>query len=814
MSDYKQNRCLPGSFSLVDGAAACALCPAGTFSSIAGASYYSCEDCPAGMFSSLSGASECSTCSAGFISTLAASRECIPCPAGTYQPSTGSIDCLPCPNGTTNALIGQWSCSLCLPGRYPQTPTSGCFLCLPGTSSLTGDQSCSECASGLVALQAGSPGCFSCPFGQSAVSPSGPCLPCTQKGYFIDGVGKCQPCPAGTFSTGSGCVQCSAGQWSNLASIECSSCPLGMIGTNPASDLCHICPPGSVRFDRFQEGCATCLPGTFSSDPTLACVACIPGTSQPNAGKTKCDICPNGSVAPSNGTMSCNACSYGEYAISPIEPCQPCPSGSMSNSSMSLECSLCSPALLCPLASAFGVPSSVVPFFSQLNLPPARINAGFALPTFNSASLVATNYWTTTSGIVAITVCCGAFVLAGLVLILLYFAKRDTSASFATWKTSVAKADILFGASHVNGSTPKVVIERQTVFGAFMSMMVILGCCVLTALLVLNWYYSPTLNSSVVPFGYVGEPDPVATLAFHVDFWGWTGDCASACSRPLYSFSGIGLTSGTDWSIACTTHRFSCGIDISAGSVVVSAAGTIAFSMPTPGNAMGLTYSFSLTPSLNSSASSEAIIETIWAGPEEVLGGDNPVHVPISTTWTKVADNVRRTSQSGWLVSAAGSSTGSTLNNATYSTTTNKQVSMLVILQRGTTFLAITVSHGSSIAILIGSIMGYFVVVWLAGRIILRLVEWLHQHFHGVPTSVSEYLASLTPPAAMETGPKMEDIQMETFEDSYKTLAANNVLHGGAMFDVQFDENAVAIDSTQASQSETAVHSKLQSTDL
>jgi hypothetical protein len=756
--------CGPGSYSLSDGSSSCNLCPSGSFSTVSGATFYPCLDCIAGTYSSIPGSSLCTNCSGGFFSAITGSTVCSPCQSGSYTANAGSTQCLPCANGTTNALVGQPGCMVCLPGQYPQTPTSGCVLCSVGTTSLTGDLTCSPCVLPLVALSVGSARCSSCPFGLTATNPAGPCVPCTQQGYFVDGAGQCQPCAAGSYSTALGCQQCQQGLWSNLASSFCSLCPLGMIGTTPPSDLCNPCQAGTVRYDSLQQSCVVCLPGTFASNPTLSCVACDRGTAQPNARQLSCISCSPGSVAPIMGAIDCTQCWYGEYASSPDQPCEACEKGTFSNATSALSCTRCESDNLCPLASAYGVPPSAVPFFSQL--PFTRASAGFTKPTYNVQLLVSQNFWTTTAGIVAITVSCAAFVILGVALCCSYFAKRDGSASFAEWKRKVARVDVLFGVSHVNGTKPKVVIERQTVFGAFMSCMVIFGCCILIALLVLNWYYSPSLNSSVIPFGYANEPDPSGNISFHSDFWGWTGDCPSVCSSNSFLFSGLGLKSGSDWQISCVTKQFSCAVNVDAVDVVISSTASITLVMPIPGNAMGVTYTFALSPALNSS--SQSISETIWAGSDAILGGGNSILVPISTTWAKVTDRTKNIAISGWLLSASASSTGSTLDNTTYTTATNKRVTMQLQLQRGTTFLAVFIDYGISVAILIGSIVGYLVAVWFGGRVILRLAEHIHQHFHGVPVVVSEYLASLNPPSAM--GPEAIPFDEYSFKFENSTM--------------------------------------------
>jgi hypothetical protein len=265
------------------------------------------------------------------------------------------------------------------------------------------------------------------------------------------------------------------------------------------------------------------------------------------------------------------------------------------------------------------------PVFRRAGVFRYGISSGITAPSFNSNTLVSQNFWTTSNGIAAIVVLCLMVVLIPCLLAVLYFGCRfgKSPAQFETWKSSIATLDFLYASSHKSGSLPRVVIERKTVFGAVMSLCAIVACMSLLTFLVLNWYYSPTLSSSLIPFGYVGEPDPVARLHLQMDLWGWSGPCSlplgSGCAL-TFSVSGIGQTNGSQFVFACTNQTYSCAIDISAASAVVSSFGSIQVASPQGGNAMGLTYRASITPTLNSSALLD-ISETIFAGSSDVFGG-------------------------------------------------------------------------------------------------------------------------------------------------------------------------------------------------
>jgi hypothetical protein len=362
--------------------------------------------------------------------------------------------------------------------------------------------------------------------------------------------------------------------------------------------------------------------------------------------------------------------------------------------------------------------------------------------SFSTDTLVPPNYWTTANGIIAIILLCSALLVFPAIVLGTYFALRKKSSDFSHVKEKLSKADLLYSTAHKNGPLPKAMVERQTVFGAFMGFMVVLGFCVLATFLVLNWYYAPTLTSSVVPFGYVGEADPVGNFSVSFNLWGWTGNCT--CDSSQFTFNGIGQANGSAWSIFCAQTAFSCSMSLAAPRAVISSLGSIGLAMPQPGNCMGLTYTATLSPSLNASAI-QLVTQSVFAGSADVFGGPVPLIISLGTTWSKLRDDTKGVASNGWIMSAAGMTPGSTLNNVTYQTASDKQFRAQILLSRGTTFLAITIAYSTQFAILLGSILGYFSGLMSLGRSVMRIVESLHQKGDS-PPSVDSYLANLGTP--------------------------------------------------------------------
>ena len=107
-------KCLPGTYSPIDGSTSCISCPTGTYSSVSGSNSYSdCLACPPGQYSATIGSTLCSTCLSGTYSTGSASS-CSSCPAGTYS-GAGAGSCILCPPNTYFQGTNGMSSQVCIP---------------------------------------------------------------------------------------------------------------------------------------------------------------------------------------------------------------------------------------------------------------------------------------------------------------------------------------------------------------------------------------------------------------------------------------------------------------------------------------------------------------------------------------------------------------------------------------------------------------------------------------------------------------------------------------------------------------------------
>lgn len=144
-------------YALQAGAPGCRLCPAGAVYDI---STGACAGCPAGSYSSVAGAPACSVTPPGYANvdastilpcapgTYQSGLLCAPCAAGTASPVPGAVACLPCAPGWTSSP-GATQCAACPAGAYFDLARGACAACPAGSSSAAGSVSCAQTPAGL-----------------------------------------------------------------------------------------------------------------------------------------------------------------------------------------------------------------------------------------------------------------------------------------------------------------------------------------------------------------------------------------------------------------------------------------------------------------------------------------------------------------------------------------------------------------------------------------------------------------------------------------------------------------------------------------
>lgn len=234
--------CALGTFSDVEGSAACTNCAAGTYGN--DTALTACTDCPSGTFSAVEGNTSpdnCNDCQIGTYS-ISGSVACTQCPAGTYANVIGLEQCIGCPAGKYGTAIGA-------------TSETSCLNCAPGTYSATeGTQQCIQCPAGKYADEPGLVICKDCKPGTygsvvgATVGDDTICLPCPLGTASIGGLSACPQCLPGTYAAEQGlqnCTLCPAGTYgvdTGAKAVErCDRCPLYHFNSTPGSNTIEAC---------------------------------------------------------------------------------------------------------------------------------------------------------------------------------------------------------------------------------------------------------------------------------------------------------------------------------------------------------------------------------------------------------------------------------------------------------------------------------------------------------------------------------------------------------------------------------------------
>lgn len=271
--------CKAGEYQDAAGQTGCKPCAKGYYSSSAG--WDKCSACPGGQYASNTGMTSCAACSAGTYASGTGNSSCTQCSAGKHQPNTGKTSCIDCNSGKYQGEMGKTSCDNCPKGKYsgPSGAWSKCSACANGSyTSSVAQSSCAPCSLD---------GCKT--YSTTACS----CTTCTAGYKLVNG--KCEVCPAGTYSKegATSCTACSSGEYSSSKSSSCSKCNLSCKTYSKSACKCTECSKGQ----KLVSGeCVACEDGTYrDTEPTTSssCVACSSKTSH----CTKCNkttgVCTN-----------------------------------------------------------------------------------------------------------------------------------------------------------------------------------------------------------------------------------------------------------------------------------------------------------------------------------------------------------------------------------------------------------------------------------------------------------------------------------------------------------------------------------------
>jgi hypothetical protein len=189
------------------------------------------------------------------------------------------------------------------------------------------------------------------------------CKSCGSGFYSLPGQLSCSmdmsTCPTGMIGTNDGntvCRNCPAGYYNDEVgkhelTTSCTECPIGRY-TNTVSKGrarfadCYECHVGRYQNEKSQTSCKLCRKGFFSSVKGVTtiddCDGCPIGWFQEFDGKSSCKLCPVGKYGDLVEVESCKACEAGLYGPSEgLQECLQCPQGWYNDENDQVTCKGC-----------------------------------------------------------------------------------------------------------------------------------------------------------------------------------------------------------------------------------------------------------------------------------------------------------------------------------------------------------------------------------------------------------------------------------------------------------------------------------------
>jgi len=271
------NTCTPcnsGDYQDVRNQTECKICPGGTggTTGVSGA-YQSCSDCGSGYGKK--------------------NGNCVPCQASSYQ-WDNSVDESPC-NTHSKCPIGS--------GYKHVNKINACYTCNSTyefndidwwSPCFTKKTKCQDTTKLLIkhpSRNTQDDTCSDCPAGHEC---DGTTVQIECKAGTFSNNGKCQQCPAGTYSTDTSniCINCGDdSKYSIKSASECLECPAGNYtsgGTAQTRDSCQICPIGH-RCDGSSNK-IECTDNNYAIKGQTTCSEC-PHGYWPDLTQSNCDWC-------------------------------------------------------------------------------------------------------------------------------------------------------------------------------------------------------------------------------------------------------------------------------------------------------------------------------------------------------------------------------------------------------------------------------------------------------------------------------------------------------------------------------------------
>jgi len=264
----------------------------------------------------------------------------VPIPAPTSVP-------IPAPSPVPSAAPSN------LPSPVPTTPSPSL---LPTITSVPTPQPTpvptGYCEPGTYFTGTACLACQTGTFSEATGQQISACTVCPEGKYQnATGQSSCTLCPSGRFLEDDGlnrtkhdktssCMACESGKYSSSDRASCSDCPAG---TQPADGGCESCEAGT--YSATGVSCLDCGLGdaTGTSSGASTCSPCSAGKHSAEKRVVNCTSCEQGKFADSRA-VNCTKCETGKFANTvEMSSCESCDSGKYSDQLGASACKSCEP---------------------------------------------------------------------------------------------------------------------------------------------------------------------------------------------------------------------------------------------------------------------------------------------------------------------------------------------------------------------------------------------------------------------------------------------------------------------------------------
>ena len=248
----------------------------------------------------------------------------------------------PNPTSTPSVIPTPSPTAECAPGQYVDQETKLCVFCSAGKFANVlrppWPTSCTLCDGGTYTSQVASTQCSECPVGKLSTEERSRCVTCSAGQYTLNKT-SCADCDSGYYAPqalSGSCLKCTAGSHTHQ---------------NKAATTCTPCNAGTFSGNE-AVNCTQCAIGRFSGSGASACETCTAGKVAEEIGSSGCATCVAGRFSAVVEASTCELCSKGKFSSAGAQACSLCAAGFAASKIGSAQCAACAAGSYAPMVAS------------------------------------------------------------------------------------------------------------------------------------------------------------------------------------------------------------------------------------------------------------------------------------------------------------------------------------------------------------------------------------------------------------------------------------------------------------------------------